>query len=116
MLSCHLSADLRKKYGMRSVTLRKGDKVKVMRGQFKGRENKVERIELKDERVYVTGVDRAKKDGSRSIIPLKASNLMVTELILDDKKRKAKIEGAKTSVPKKAEPKKEAKVDGKVKK
>jgi len=30
----HLSPELRKKYGFRNVQLRKGDKVKVMRGSF----------------------------------------------------------------------------------
>ena len=29
----HLSADLRKKHGLRNVQIRKGDKVRVLRGQ-----------------------------------------------------------------------------------
>ena len=105
LLACHLSKDLKAKYNTRSVVVRTGDKVKVMIGQHKGRENKVERVDPSKERVYITGIDRAKKDGSRSLIPLRASNLIITDLDLDDKKRKAKLEGTKKLASKKAEPK-----------
>ena len=37
----HLSKELRKKYNRRSISVRKGDKVKVMRGSFKKHEGKV---------------------------------------------------------------------------
>ncbi|MFH1063470.1 MAG: 50S ribosomal protein L24 [Candidatus Woesearchaeota archaeon] len=91
-LAAHLSPELRKKHSTRSFTLVKGDKVKVLRGQFKGRENKVERVDHKELKIYVTGVDRAKKDGSKSMYPLNPTNLMITELELSDKKRKASLE------------------------
>ncbi len=91
-LSAHLSKDLKKKYGTRSVVLRTGDRVKVVRGQYRGRENKVDRVDLKKSKVYVTGVERMKKDGSKSLIPIPPSNLIITDLDLDDKKRKAKLE------------------------
>jgi len=90
--SCHLSKTLREKHKRRSVNLRVGDKVKILRGQYKGRENKVEKVDLKKERIYVTGIDHFKKDGAKFMIPLKVSNLMITELNLDDKKRKQKLE------------------------
>ncbi|MBW2968457.1 50S ribosomal protein L24 [Candidatus Woesearchaeota archaeon] len=94
-LAAHLSEALRKKYGRRSVTLATGDKVKVVRGQFKGRENKIERADVKNTQVYITGVERTKKDGSKSLIPLRPASLLITELNLDDKKRKASLEGKK---------------------
>jgi large subunit ribosomal protein L24 len=96
-LSSHLSKDLRKKYGKRSMVVVKGDKVKVMRGQFSGRENKVERVDHKAIEVYVSGVERTKKDGSKSVYPIHPSNIMITELNLDDKKRKEKLEKKTTS-------------------
>ena len=43
----HLSKELRQKYQKRNVGLRKSDKVKIMRGQFKGKIGAVERIDLK---------------------------------------------------------------------
>jgi large subunit ribosomal protein L24 len=95
LLHTHLSKELRGKYSKRSIQLKTGDKVKVQRGQHKGKEGKVERINLKRERVYVTGVEYVKKDGLKQLVALNASNLTITSLVLDDKKRKAKLEGKK---------------------
>lgn len=88
----HLSKELRKKYGKRSIGLRKGDKVKVMRGQFRKHEGKIENIDLKKTRVFVSGVEATKKEGTKKLIALNPSNLMVTELSLDDKFRQKMLE------------------------
>ncbi|MBU2561296.1 MAG: 50S ribosomal protein L24 [Nanoarchaeota archaeon] len=108
-LSAHLSKELRKKYGRRSLPVVKGDKVKVARGQFKGRENKVERTDHKKLRVYITGIERAKKEGSKSMQPINPSNLIITELNLDDKKRKASLEKSKAAAKPKAQKPEEGK-------
>lgn len=104
-LSGHLSKELRAKYGLRAVQIRTGDKVKVMRGQFRGRENKVERVDVKESKIYITGIERSKKDGSKSHIPVIPSNVLVTDLNLDDKKRKEKLEKAKKPLAGKAKSK-----------
>ena len=83
----HLSAELRKKYGTRSMRVRKGDKVKVMVGNFKGKSGKVERIDTGMQRVFITGIELLKKDGSKTLYPLRPSNLMIQDLDLSDKKR-----------------------------
>ena len=88
----HLSPELRKKYGFRNVQLRKGDKVKVCRGQYSKKEAKVDRIDLKHETIFLEGLEIIKKDGTKVPSPLKPSNLMITSLELGDKKRKAKLE------------------------
>ena len=85
----HLSKELREKYGKRSCSLKTGDKIKVMRGSFKGKTGKVERIDLKKSKIYITGMDAVKKEGTKYLIPFEPTNLMITELNLDDKKRKA---------------------------
>ena len=105
-ISSHLSKDLIKKYNKRSIRLRTGDKVKIMNGQFKGKTVKVEKIDTKTEHVYLTGIEIIKKDGTKRLFPIDASNLMITELNLDDKKRRQKVEGNKPEV--KTEAKKEA--------
>lgn len=87
-LGAHLSKELRLKHNTRSVTVVVGDKVKILRGQFKGRENKVEKIDIKQSKVFITGVDSTKKDGSKAQYPFTPSNIMITELNLEDKKRK----------------------------
>ena len=91
-LAAHLSKELRTKYGIRSVILRKGDKVKIMRGQFKGKVSKVDRVSIVKERVYVQGAERLKRDGSKSFYPINPSNVMVQEINLDDRKRKEKLQ------------------------
>ncbi len=88
----HLSPELRKKYLTRNIQLKTGDKVKVLRGLFRKREGKVERIDLKKECIFITGIERIKKEGTKLLVPFHPSNLMITELNLDDKKRKQKLE------------------------
>ena len=90
-LHAHLDKELREKYKKRSFRVITGDKIKVMRGQFRGKEGKVERVDLKKGRVYVTKVEKEKIDGSRMLYPLQPSNLLITELKLDDKKRVARL-------------------------
>ena len=96
LVHVHLSKELKKKYSRRSLGLRKGDKVKIVRGQFKKHNGNVERVDLKKTRVYVSGVEVTKKDGSKTTYPINPSNLIITELNLDDKMRQ-KIIDRKTS-------------------
>jgi large subunit ribosomal protein L24 len=86
-VSAHLSKELRKKHNKRSINLRKGDGVKIMRGQFKNKTGKIEEISLKKTSVYVSGIEVVKRDGTKSRYPIHPSNLMVTELDMDDKMR-----------------------------
>jgi large subunit ribosomal protein L24 len=92
-LGTHLSKELRQKYHKRSIEVVVGDKVKIMRGQFKKREGKVEKTDIKKSVVYITGIELTKKDGSKTLYPVNPSNLMITELNLNDKKRKETLEG-----------------------
>lgn len=91
-LHVHLSPELRKKYLFRNIQLKTGDKVKVLRGEFRKKEGQVERINLKRERVFITGLERIKKDGTKLLVPFRPSQLLLTEVNLDDKKRKQKLE------------------------
>ena len=86
-VSTHLSKDLRKKYKKRNVNLRKGDSVKVMRGQFKNKFGKVDEVDVKKTSVYVDGIEIVKRDGTKSRYPIHPSNLIITEVNLEDKMR-----------------------------
>ncbi|MBS3162683.1 50S ribosomal protein L24 [Candidatus Woesearchaeota archaeon] len=92
LLGVHLSKELREKYKTRSIELRKGDKVKILKGNHKGKLGKISRIRITTQKVYIEGMDTVRKDGNKVLVPFKASNLMITELELSDKKRKTKIE------------------------
>ncbi|MFH1848736.1 MAG: 50S ribosomal protein L24 [archaeon] len=86
-MGSHLSPELRKKHGIRSIPVRKDDKVKILRGQFRGQSGKVERLDIKRCRVYVSKIEIIKKDGTKTMYPINPSNLMIEVLNLDDKKR-----------------------------
>jgi len=92
MISSKLSKELKQKYKRRSVALRKGDKVLVMKGKFKKKEGKISEIKSKSMKVYIEGLQIKKQDGSKISIPFRASNLKIIDLNLDDKKRIKKLE------------------------
>ena len=87
MIASHLSKELRQKYSKRAISVRKGDKVKIVRGASSGKVGKIERVDTKDMKVYIEKIEFTKKDGSKAFIPIDASNLIILELNTDDKKR-----------------------------
>lgn len=91
-LNVHLSKELRKKYLRRAIRVRKGDTVKILRGQFKKKNGKVVDVSMIRRKVFVEGIQQIRKDGTKSFYPLEPSNLMIISLDLDDKKRKIKLE------------------------
>jgi len=98
MIVSRLSKELSKKYGRRNITLKRGDKVKIFRGNFKSHTGKVERVLTKAMRVYVEGAQLTKRDGNKSYYPMYASNLIITELNLEDKRRQQSLGKNKKTV------------------
>lgn len=86
-LSAHLSKELRQKHKCRSLRLRVGDKVKVMRGSFRNKTGKVDRINAKEKKVYITGIEFTKRDGSKAMYPIHPSNILIEEPDTSDKRR-----------------------------
>jgi large subunit ribosomal protein L24 len=99
LLSVNLSKDLRKKQNTRNIEIRKGDKVKVMRGKYKKKEAKVIEVLTKQGKIYLENVNVKKQDGSKVNVPFRASNLQIIDLYSDDKKRFS----TKNKTPKKEE-------------
>ena len=64
-MSCHLNKDLRTKYEVRCIPVRKGDSVKIMRGTFKGREGKVQTVYRKKFCLHVEKITREKTNGKQ---------------------------------------------------
>jgi large subunit ribosomal protein L24 len=95
MISAHLSKELREKYKRRSIPLRKGDEVKVMRGEFKGTIGKIVRIDTKEYKVYIDTVKKKKSIGTEYLVPIHPSNLLITNLNLEDKYRIKMLERGK---------------------
>lgn len=91
-LRAPLIKELREKYGVRSVRVRKGDVVKVMRGAYKGVEGKIINVDVESGRVSIEGITREKIGGGTVPVMIHASKVMVTNLNLDDKWRRMKLE------------------------
>ena len=88
-----LSKELQEKYKRRSIRPREGDSVRIIRGEFKDIEGKITEVLPKDGTLTVEGVTREKQKGGRAApIPIDASNVVVTSVLLDDKFRRGKLE------------------------
>ena len=92
MASANLSKELRKKYSKRNFPIRKGDSVRIMRGEFRGKTGKVAEVNMKKLKILVEGINRTKKDGVKVGVLFDISNLQIKELNLADKKRKMALE------------------------
>ncbi len=86
-LSAHLSKELRAKYKKRSLPVRVGDEVLVMRGTFAKKKGKIAKVYLKKSKVTVEGITRKKIDGSKLNVYLDPSKLQIISLMAEDKRR-----------------------------
>ena len=107
-ISAHLEENLLLKYDKRGVPVIKGDTVRVMRGSFKGHEDKVAHVNIRRRQVEIEGMTMTKADNKKIAKPIHASNLMITKLNLTDKWRRNKLESGLSEETKK-EIEKEAK-------
>jgi large subunit ribosomal protein L24 len=117
--SAPLSSELKKSRGFDALPLRKGDTVRIMRGDRKGVEGKVSKVDSRKYRVTVEGVTREKVDGTALPVLIHPSKVMIINLNLDDKWRRnildrkkakgeaaEKTEKAEEKTPEKEKPKK----------
>jgi large subunit ribosomal protein L24 len=106
-LSANLSKSLRQKYGKRSLPLRKGDEVLVMRGSFKKKKAKVTSISLMSLKIELEGIQRSKKDGTKVPVKFSPSVLQIQTLEVEDKRRIKSLEKNKPKSSEKTETKTE---------
>ena len=88
MLRCRLDDPLREEYGLRSLNVKKGDLVRIMRGQFRDTEGKILGVDYSAIRVFVDGASTTKADGKEARVPLHPSSLMLVKLELNDERKK----------------------------
>ena len=101
MLSAHLSKELRKDYGKRSLPVRKEDEVVIIRGSHKGAKGKVTKVSLDKSKIYIENIKRKKVSGQEVEIAFDPSNVVITKLALDDGKRKHVLEKSRAAKEKK---------------
>ncbi len=88
MLKCRLDDFLREEYGVRSMRIKKGDLVRIMRGQFRDTEGKVIAVDYRNIRVHLENATVTRADGKEAQIPMHPSNLMLVKLELDDDRKR----------------------------
>jgi large subunit ribosomal protein L24 len=102
LMSAPLAPELISSKGAKTLPVRKGDTVRVVRGDHTGFEGKVNRVDLKRYRIFIEGLTREKVDGTNIFVSLHPSKVMIKSLKLDDKWRKAVVERKKElELPKK---------------
>lgn len=117
LMAAPLSSELAVSKGAKTLPVRKGDTVRIQRGDHKGFEGKVSRVDLKEYRIYLEGLTREKTDGTNIFLPIHPSKVQIRNLNLDDKWRKDVLGRKKTPAKKektKAKPKKAEKTQAKV--
>jgi large subunit ribosomal protein L24 len=93
-MACHLDEPLLLKYNKRNLTVRKGDTVRIMRGEFAGITGKVLDVITRTGKVTVDGVSVSKAKATQVARPLDPSNLVITKLDLTDPKRREALGAA----------------------
>ena len=91
-LSAPLSPDLIAKYGVKRLAVRKGDTVRIMRGEWRGHEGKVVSVDYGKIAVHIDGVTVKKADGTPVYYPVHPSNVTIINLNLSDKARRKIME------------------------
>jgi large subunit ribosomal protein L24 len=87
LLKCRLDEFLQEEYGLRSLVVKTGDLVKIMRGQFRDTEGKVTAVSHKKALVFLDNATITKADGKEAAVPIHPSNLMLVKLELDDERK-----------------------------
>jgi len=81
------------KYNRRSLPVKTGDTVKIVRGKFKGRIEKIADVDVKSRKIVIENINITKADGKQAPRPIDPSNVIVMKLNLADPWRREKLEG-----------------------
>ncbi|HWS20235.1 MAG TPA: 50S ribosomal protein L24 [Nitrososphaera sp.] len=93
MLGAVLDDTLRNQYGRKNIRVVKGDSIRVVRGEYRGVEGKVEKVNTENSTFHIEGIQREKIRGGQVKVPIHSSNVMVISLNLDDDYRSSKLQG-----------------------
>jgi large subunit ribosomal protein L24 len=92
-----LADTLRDEYHKRNARVIKGDTVKVLRGEYKNVEGKVEKVKTGRSTLFIEGIQREASKGGKVKVQIHSSNVMITSLNLQDKQRANVIRKIKPS-------------------
>merc|ERR1712044_11990 len=89
IMSAPLSKELKQKYNVRSIPIRKDDEVQVVRGHFKGQQvGKVVQVYRKKFVIHIERIQRDKANGASVHVGIHPSKVVIVKLKMDkDRKR-----------------------------
>jgi large subunit ribosomal protein L26e len=88
LMSSHLNKSLRDQYKIRSLPIKRGDEVKILKGKGKGKTGKVVRVYRKRNVIYVDKVQRDKQNGQTVFLPIKPSYCVIEKLLINKDRTK----------------------------
>jgi large subunit ribosomal protein L24 len=91
-----LSENLRSEYNKRNARVIKGDTVKVLRGEYKNVEGKVEKVKTGRSTLFIEGIQREASKGGKVKVQIHSSNVIITSFNLHDKNRSNVIRKVKS--------------------
>jgi large subunit ribosomal protein L24 len=94
-----LSENLRSEYKKRNARVIKGDTVKVLRGEYKNVEGKVEKVKTGRSTLFIEGIQREASKGGKVKVQIHSSNVIITSFNLHDKNRSNVIRKVKSAKP-----------------
>merc|ERR1739844_679405 len=84
LMTAPLTKDLRQKYGVKSIPIRKDDEVQVVRGHYKGQQvGKVVQCYRKKFCVYIERIQREKANGASVYVGIHPSKVSIVKLKMD---------------------------------
>ncbi len=92
-----LSENLRKEYNKRNARVITGDTVKVLRGEYKNVEGKVEKVKTGRSTLFIEGIQREASKGGKVKVQIHSSNVIITSFNLHDKNRSNVIRKVKSA-------------------
>ena len=91
IMTVRLSRELRKKYNVRNLPIRKNDVVKILKGKSRKKSGKVTAVYRRKWCIHVDKVTKDKQNGQPVNVPIKTHNCVIETLHLD-KDRKELLE------------------------
>ncbi|MHA1130776.1 MAG: 50S ribosomal protein L24 [Candidatus Helarchaeota archaeon] len=86
---CH--DDVAMEHGIKKLSIRTGDTVLVVRGEFRDMEGKVSKINRQKSQIFIDGASIEKSSGTTFDIPIHPSNVVLTKIEVKKDKWRQKI-------------------------
>jgi len=86
-MSSKLEKNLKKVYDLKTIPLRKGDEVKITRGNHRGKVGNIVQISRKGIFLYISTVTFKKMKGDEAYSPIHPSNVEVLKLVLTSERK-----------------------------